>query len=255
MSRALDLETTIEEWVNVLTSPLSTPSERISILNDIEKTLVTVTDPSRSATACFLPPVDQSTAMFWALQATAGYSLAEVLLAYVYRLHLDLERENELCTASQASSTPTGSSHTVSDVQRQRVHLTVTELCMSITILQGLTLCSKISKGITQRKSSLELLLAITLSDYCTQLLPPILSPSSPTSSSFTALPDSPPTPTAPSSSKDHPSESPLSLPSGFALDLLMCILVDSPLAQDRFADMGGIHQIVQLSHKCADTL
>lgn len=268
MTRTVDLESTIEEWVDGLTSPLSTSPERISILNEIEKTLVTVTDPRRKSSNSLLPFLDQSAAMFWALQATAGYSLAEVLLAHIHRLHLDLERENEICKASQqhssqdygllasASSSRLGS-HGATDVQRQRVHGTVSEMCIAITILQGLTLCSKVSKRITQRKSALELLLQIVLSDYCTQLLPPILSPNTPTSSSFT-LPDSPPTPTTSSPSKsntDTANDAPLSLPSGFALDLLMCILVDSPLAQERFTDMGGIHQIVQLSHKCADTV
>ncbi|TKY89642.1 hypothetical protein EX895_001427 [Sporisorium graminicola] len=297
MTRTVDLEATIEEWVNGLTSPLSTPSERIIILNDIEKMLVTVSDPSRRTMATFLPSVNQTTAMFWALQATAGYSLAEVLLAHVYRLHLDLERENEVCKASEVSM-PSGSScsldshstnlqglglepavcspklhpnasHAMSDVQRQRVHLIVSEICIAITILQGLTLCSKASKRITQRKSALELLLQIALAEYCTSLLPPILCPTpasaalTPTSPSF-ALPHSPSTPTNSSSFSSSPSkkpapeganDAPLSLPSGFALDLLMCILVDSDVAQERFSDMGGIHQIVQLSHKCADTV
>ena len=289
MSRTIDLEATIEEWVNGLTSPLSTASERIHVLNDIEKTLVAVTDPTRTSTATFLLPVHQMSAVFWASQATAGYSLTEVLLAHVYRLHLDLERENELCKASASSSShanvqglglervatsPTyrsNTSHGVSDVQRQRVHSTVSEICIAITILQGLTLCSKASKRITQRKSALELLLQIVLAEYCTHLLPPILCPNpassalTPTTCSFATLPNSPSTPTSvsstssPSPSKKSVPESsndaPLSLPSGFALDLLMCILVDSDVAQERFTDMGGIHQIVQLSHKCADAV
>ncbi|CDS00248.1 hypothetical protein [Sporisorium scitamineum] len=298
MSRSIDLEATIEEWVNGLTSPLSTSSERIGILNHIEKTLVAVTDPARRTTANFLPSVNQTAAMFWALQATAGYSLAEVLLAHVYRLHLDLERENELCKASEISLMPLGSSlsldssssakvqglgiepavssphlrtnasHGMSDVQRQRVLSTVSEICIAITILQGLTLCSKASKRITQRKSTLELLLQIVLAEYCTHLLPPVLCPTpaspalTPTTPSF-ALPHSPSTPINNSSSSspskktatETTNDAPLSLPSGFALDLLMCILVDSDLAQERFTDMGGIHQIVQLSHKCADTV
>ncbi|SJX64245.1 Don3 interacting protein [Sporisorium reilianum f. sp. reilianum] len=296
MTRTIDLEATVEEWVNGLTSPLSTPSERINILNDIEKTLVTVTHPSRRTTASFLPSVDQTAAVFWALQATAGYSLAEVLLAHVYRLHLDLERENEVCKASEVSLLPSGSSysldsssskvqglglepaassarlrtnasHGMSDVQRQRVHSSVSEICIAITILQGLTLCSRASKRITQRKSALELLLQIVLAEYCTHLLPPILCPTpaspalTPTTPSF-ALPHSLSTPTSTSSSSpskkaatEQPDDAPLSLPSGFALDLLMCILVDSDIAQERFTHMGGIHQIVQLSHKCADTV
>ncbi|KAJ9474194.1 hypothetical protein PHBOTO_004252 [Pseudozyma hubeiensis] len=299
MSRTPDLEAMAEEWLTTLTSPLSTPTERINVLNEIEKTLVAVTDPARSATADFLPPVNQTASVFWALQATAGYSLAEVLLAHVYRLHLDLERENELNQVSQEPTTSASisrdlstsssklqglglgvaspsqthgraSPHAMPEVQRQRVHSTVSEICIAITILQGLTLCSKATRRITQRKSALELLLQIVLADYCTQLLPPILSPSSlsPTNASF-ALPHSPATPTSISSSSssstysspskppsmETTTDAPLSLPSGFALDLLMCILVDSDVAQERFSDMGGIHQIVQLSHKCADTV
>lgn len=299
MSRSIDLETITEEWLNGLTSPLSTAEERINILNDIEKTLVAVTDPSSSATASFLPPVNQTAAVFWALQATAGYSLAEVLLAHVYRLHRDLEHENEVCQAYELSITRSARSHSVDaqrhssskvhgleleadvlsphaghtsphtmpEMQRQRVHSAVSEICIAITILQGLTLCSKATKRITQRKSALELLLQIVLADYCTQLLPPILSPSTlPSTSPTFDLSHSPATPTSKTSSspstlasKKPSSEStddaPLSLPSGFALDLLMCILVDSNMAQERFTDMGGIHHIVQLSHKCADAV
>ncbi|SPO28424.1 related to Don3 interacting protein [Ustilago trichophora] len=273
--RAIDFESTIEDWIDGLTSPLSTSSERISILNDIEKTLVKITSAGRTIG---LPGLDQAST-FWALQAAAGFSLAEVLLAHVYRLHLELERECESNkTLSEAES---GSSHTldsvnvqglglgvssptyrisssaVSGTQGQRIHTNVSEICIAITILQGLTLCSKPSKRITSRKSALELLLAIILADYCTQLLPPILCPSppTPTSPAFPLAPHSPSTPntSSPSKKPSESSDAPLSLPSGFALDLLMCILVDSRRAQDRFSDMGGIHQIVQLSHKCAD--
>ncbi|SPO29450.1 related to Don3 interacting protein [Ustilago trichophora] len=277
LPRAIDFETTIEDWIDGLTSPLSTPSERISILNDIEKTLVKITSAGRTIG---LPGWDQAST-FWALQAAAGFSLAEVLLAHVYRLHLELERECELNkTSSEASSSsshtldsakvqglglgissPTYpvSSNTMSDTQRQRIHTNVSEICIAITILQGLALCSKSSKRITSRKSALELLLAIVLADYCTQLLPPILCPTplTPTSPAFPLSPHSPSTPntSSPSKKPTEGNDAPLSLPSGFALDLLMCILVDSPRAQERFSDMGGIHQIVELSHKCADTV
>ena len=265
MSRTIDLEAVIEEWVDGLNSPLSTPAERISVLNDIEKTLVRITGAERTTA---LPGFDQAST-FWALQASAGSSLAEVLVAHVYRLHLELERENESdhsrAEASGSSSTLDGKvrglglhiASAVSGPQRQRIHSAVSEMCISITILQGLTLCSQSSKRITSRKSSLELLLAIVLADYCTQLLPPTLCPAAPSSPSY-SLPHSPSTPSTSSAPRKPHAEAhdaPLSLPSGFALDLLMCVLVDSPLAQERFSDMGGIHQIVQLSHKCADTV
>lgn len=279
--RAIDLETTVEDWVDGLSSPLSTPSERISVLNQIEKTLVKITtSPGTSV----LPGLDQSTS-FWTLQTTAGFSLAEVLLAHVYRLHLDLERLNEAYGVQEVSQSSrvrdsetsrvqglgldlppseytSSGKRSITDVQRQRIHSAVSEICIAITILQGLTLCSKSSKRITCRKSSLELLLAIVLSDYCTKLLPPILFPSTPATSTLTPtspgfpLPQSPSTPTTSGSSrKSETDDAPLSLPSGFALDLLMCVLVDNEVAQERFSDMGGIHQIVQLSHKCADTV
>ncbi len=112
----------------------------------------------------------------------AGFSLAEALLSHVYRLHLELERECEQHQVSQTTSpleqaSGSSTSNGLSDAQRQRINSTVSEICIAITILQGLTLCSRPSKRITQRKSSLELLLQIVLSDYCTQLLPPILVP------------------------------------------------------------------------------
>ncbi|GAC74917.1 hypothetical protein PANT_13c00061 [Moesziomyces antarcticus T-34] len=291
MSRSIDLEATVEAWLDALNSPLSTPSERTSTLNDIERLLVNLTDPSSRSSA--LVGLDHA-ATFWSLQATAGFSLAEALMALVYRLHLDLHREHELQATHASSSLYAAtdaarpldglgiqmskahnkqakmSVRSMSEAQHQRLHATVSELCIAITILQGLTLCSTASKRIMRRKSSLELLLQIVLADYCTQLLPPVLMPASqaltPTSPSF-SLPPTPSTPASSSSSSpskssvtasssaDSVAEAPLSLPSGFALDLLMCVLVDSQEAQDRFAEMGGIHQIVQLSHKCADTV
>lgn len=291
MSRSIDLEATVETWLDALNSPLSTPSERTSTLNDIERLLVKLTNPSSRSSA--LVGLDGA-ATFWSLQATAGFSLAEALMALVYRLHLDLQREHELQTTHASSSLYAATdsappldglgiqmsraqnrnsrvpASSMSEAQLQRLHATVSEICIAITILQGLTLCSTASKRIMRRKSSLELLLQIVLADYCTQLLPPILVPASqaltPTSPSF-SLPPTPSTPASSSSSSpskstvtasssaDSVAEAPLSLPSGFALDLLMCVLVDSQEAQDRFAEMGGIHQIVQLSHKCADTV
>lgn len=230
------------------------------MLNEIEKALVRLTDPARTVGIVGL---DQAPA-FWTLQASAGFSLAEVLLAHVYRLHLELERFNEQEKAThreqRAPSSawlPSGAEqqlpdeHSMSEAQRQRIHSTVSEMCIAITLLQGLTLCSKASKRILQRKSSLELLLHIVLSDYCTQLLPPILCPTAATASASASTL----TPSTPSFAPSTPTDAPLSLPSGFSLDLLMCILVDNPLAHERFAEMGGIHQIVQLSHKCADTV
>lgn len=238
--RLLNLELSIEAWLDTLTSPLSTSSERTAVLNDIERTLVKITDPTTNAGG--LVGLDQSTT-FWALQATAGYSLAEVLLGHVYRLHLELERAQETNATSESSgSSSKQQAFAMSEVQQNRIRSTTSEICIAITILQGLTLCSRATQRITSRKASLELLLQIVLADYCTQLLPPILIP---------ATPNSPPVTPNTTSVTDAP----LPLPSGFALDLLMCILVDSGAARERFTDMGGIHQIVQLSHKCADTV
>ncbi|SPC62998.1 related to Don3 interacting protein [Ustilago sp. UG-2017b] len=241
LPRTLNLDLAIEGWLDSLTSPLFTSSERITVLNDIEKTLVKITDSS--ARAGGLVGLDHS-ATFWALQATAGYNLAEVLLGHVYRLHLELERADEANNAplSNGSSSQQQTSAT-SEAQQLRIRSTTSEICIAITILQGLTLCSRATQRISSRKSCLELLLQIVLADYCTQLLPPILIPAA----TPTTRPATPNSSTA--------AEAPLPLPSGFALDLLMCILVNSGVAQERFTDMGGIHQIVQLSHKCADTV
>ncbi|KAJ1024970.1 hypothetical protein NDA18_004256 [Ustilago nuda] len=241
LPRTLNVELAIEGWLDALTSPLFTSSERIAVLNDIEKTLVKVTDSS--ARAGGLVGLDHS-ATFWALQATAGYNLAEVLLGHVYRLHLELERADEANKAplSNGSSSQQQTCAT-SEAQQLRIRSTTSEICIAITILQGLTLCSRATQRISSRKSCLELLLQIVLADYCTQLLPPILIPAA-TSTTRPATPNS-----------STAAEAPLPLPSGFALDLLMCILVNSQVAQERFTDMGGIHQIVQLSHKCADTV
>ncbi|SNX85740.1 related to Don3 interacting protein [Melanopsichium pennsylvanicum] len=255
--RNVNLESRFEEWINGLTSPLSTASERISVLNDIEKTLVKITATESGMKLVGL----NQTSTFWALQAAAGFNLTQVLLAHVYRMHLELERENESIRSSIMAAS--GCASIITESLRQRVHLSVSEVCISIAILQGLTLCSGSNKRIASRKSSLELLLCIVLADYCTQLLPCILCPASPltpTSPAFPGAPTCPATPTittasSPRKPKPNPTDAPLSLPSGFALDLLMCILVDSPTAQERFSDMGGIHQIVQLSHKCADTV
>jgi len=159
-SRCIDLESLIESWLDGLTSPLSTATERIAILNQIDKTLVQLTAAGRETTLLGL----EQKATFWALQAAAGFSLAQVLLSHVFRLHQELQRENESSLHQN-----------LSEAQKQRVHHTISEMCISITILQGLTLLSPPSRRITQRKSSLELLLQVVLSDYCTQLLPPLL--------------------------------------------------------------------------------
>ncbi|PWY96921.1 hypothetical protein BCV70DRAFT_101874 [Testicularia cyperi] len=280
-----DLEDEIESWVETLCSPLSTSTERIEVLNTIEKSLVSYAGPTRSSSSRMRSTVPSGligldpAATFWALQGVAGYNLAEVLLSLIFRLHLDLIREDQSLraattaassgtrkTSSSQSSTSqygtTGGSNaglglgldlgsprsssmepSLSPQQRQRLQQTVTETCIAITILQGLTLCNSATSRIMQRKSSLELLLSVVLGEYCIGVLPPLLVQQC-------SAPNTPTTPTF-----DPATDPALSLPSGFALDLLMCVLVDNQTARDRFEDMGGIQQIVQLSHKCADSV
>jgi hypothetical protein len=211
-------------------------------LNAIEMALIDFARPASSTLGGF---DTERSSMFWTLQAVSGYNLADVLISHLYRLHLDLVREDQLyhdvtlgMDAGASLTEQDGQGLWLGEAQRQLLHYTVAEIGVSITILQGLTLCTAAAKRIMQRKSSVELLLQIVLADYCLRLLPPVVAPAAAS---------------AGESHADH--QVSLSLPSGFALDLLMCVLVDNRLAQERFAEMGGLQQIVQLSHKCADSV
>ena len=100
------------------------------------------------------------------------------------------------------------------------------EACTVLTLLQGLALSHAPSKRICIRKAWIELLLAIVLAHYSTSA-----AVAAATAAAGTTL------------------------PSLFALDMLMCILVDSPHAQATFQHIGGLQQIVHLSHRCAEAV
>ncbi|KAN0061402.1 hypothetical protein ACQY0O_006249 [Thecaphora frezii] len=224
----------IVAWCDSLAAPLSTTSERQATLQQIEHFIASLfCQPSATHPLPLLEHIDPAThSAFWQLQSLAGYNLAETLLHHLARLHILLQQELALFQLAQGLRTASGS--TYPETEKQRVQGLAAEACTALTLLQGLSLSNQATKRICQRKSWMELFLSVALSDYSTDLLPSMQSVSGTTLDA---------------------ADSPLSLPSVFALEMLMCILVDSKPVQDTFNEIGGLQQIVQLSHRCGEAV
>ncbi|EPQ31633.1 uncharacterized protein PFL1_00966 [Pseudozyma flocculosa PF-1] len=243
----------IVEWSDLLAAPLSTSEERQATLHQIEHFLASICcrpspPPSSSSSSLdqplpFLGADSVVAEAFWSLQNNAGFNIAECLLHLLARLHILLQQELALYQLSQGLRTT--SAATYSDTESKRVRSLVDEACTALTVLQGLTLSHSNTKRICERKCWLELLLSITLSDYSTDLLPSMLSSPSSSASPPIGATVTPSTSSAPL----------VSLPSVFALEMLMCILVESKQAQTTFSEIGGLQQIVELSHRCGDAV
>ncbi|KAE8252072.1 hypothetical protein A4X13_0g3725 [Tilletia indica] len=150
----------------------------------------------------------QKAATWWKLQQNQDCNVATVLLPHLHVLHLHLALVGTSAapsSSSRRSGNDDGLKLAVSSLSE--VDLIAEEIVISLSLLQGLVVCDRDSRSACVKRVSLENILLVL--------------------------------------SAPHLVEKDLTAPACHALDLLMCILVDSDEdVSDLFESLGGVDQI-----------
>ncbi|CAD6888437.1 unnamed protein product [Tilletia controversa] len=149
----------------------------------------------------------QKAATWWRLQQNNDCNVASVLLPHLHVLHLHLALVGASLAKSSSSRRSEDDGLVLAVSSLSDVDLLAEEIVISLSLLQGLVVCDRNSRAACAKRVSLESILLVL--------------------------------------SAPHLVEKDLTAPACHALDLLMCILVDSDEdVSDMFESLGGVDQI-----------